>query len=242
MTATVALFRAREDAAASAKRLRRLGFAVAWLPVIEIQTRAVQPRQEGFDAAIATSDKAFLAGAPGDASTPIFVVGARSARAAKARGWRLGSPPAADATELIDVLTRRLRPGARLLYLAGRDRKSPLEEALARVFTLETVETYAAEARAEWRPAEARLLATCTAALHYSRRSAELAEQLARRSGETAHFLALRHVCLSGDVAEPLTAAGASSIAVAETPDEAALLEALAQDLRGFPSLKASRI
>ena len=169
MTARVALFRAREDARASAARLRRLGFSVACLPVIEIKARAVQPRQARYDAIVATSDKAFLSDAPCLRSSPLYVVGARTAREAEARGWRLASPPAPAAAELIDTLMRRLRPGASVLYLAGRDRKGAVETALGEEFALEIVETYAAEARSSWRPAEARALATCVAALHYSR-------------------------------------------------------------------------
>ena len=90
--------------------------------------------------------------------------------------------------------------------------------------------------------AEARALASCVAALHYSRRSAALAGELAKVSGEAERFLELRHFCLSGDVAEPIKAVGAARIAVAETPDEAALFHLLSRDLSGFPSLGASRI
>ena len=60
MTARVALFRARGDAAASASRLRRLGFSVACLPAIEIRTKPVRPQRSQYDAVVATSDKAFL--------------------------------------------------------------------------------------------------------------------------------------------------------------------------------------
>ena len=83
-------------------------------------------------------------------------------------------PPARDADELIATLIGVLKPEASVLYLAGRDRKEVIEAALAERFELEVVETYAAEAREAWRPTEARSLASCAAALHYSRRSAEL--------------------------------------------------------------------
>ena len=153
-----------------------------------------------------------------DKSSPLYVVGARTAREAEARGWRLASPPAPAAAELIETLMRRLRPGASVLYLAGRDRKGAVEAALGEEFALEVVETYAAEARSSWRPAEARALATCVAALHYSRRSAALAAELAKVAGEEARFLALRHVCLSSDVAEPLEALGAAPSRLLKRP------------------------
>ena len=238
----VALFRERKDAKTSAARLRRFGFSVVCLPVIEIRTRPVRPQRSHYDAVVATSDKAFHARGPSDTSSPLYVVGARTGRAAEARGWRLASPPARDADELVRMLAGALKPGASVLYLAGRDRKEVIEAALAEAFELEVVEAYAAEAREAWRPAEARSLASCVAALHYSRRSAGLAAALAKTAGVEACFLKLKHVCMSRDVAEPLQAIGASRIAIAETPDEAGLFRRLRQELGGFPSLGPSRI
>ncbi|MBV8592767.1 MAG: hypothetical protein JOZ27_00535, partial [Caulobacteraceae bacterium] len=111
---------------------------------------------------------------------------------------------------------------------AGRDRKPTLEAALSGRYALETVEVYAAEARPGWTPDELRALVNATAALHYSRRSAQLASALADRGGAAQRFRALRHVCLSRDAAAPIEALGVSAI-VAEAPVEASLLAALAQ-------------
>jgi uroporphyrinogen-III synthase len=238
----VALFRERKDANASAARLRRLGLSVACLPAIEITTKPVRPQRSRYDAVIATSDKAFLSDGPFNKSSPLYVVGARTGRAAEARGWRLALPPAPDAEELIKMLAGALKPEASVLYLAGRDRKEVIETALAGAFGVEIVEAYAAEAREAWRRAEARSLASCIAALHYSRRSAALTAALAKTAGVEACFLKLKHVCLSRDVAEPLQAIGATRVAIAETPDEAGLFRRLRQELGGFPSLGSSRI
>jgi uroporphyrinogen-III synthase len=238
----IALFRERGDANASAARLRRFGFSVVRLPVIEIRTTPVRPRQSHYDAVVATSDKAFHADGASDTSSPLYVVGARTGRAAEARGWRLSSPPAREADELVRTLAGVLKAGASVLYLAGRDRKEVIEAALAERFELEVAETYAAEARAAWRPTEARSLASCLAALHYSRRSAGLAATLAKTAGVEACFLELKHVCMSRDVAAPLQAIGANRVAIAETPDEAGLFRRLGEGLSGFPSLGPSRI
>ena len=97
-------------------------------------------------------------------------------------------------------------------------------------------------ARETWSPRETAALASCVAALHYSRRSASLAAALAKAAGAEEPFLKLEHVCLSRDVAEPLLAIGATRVAVAETPDEASLFRTLGQELGGFPSLRSSRI
>ena len=238
----VALFRARKDASASASALRRLGFSVACLPAIEIRTRPVRLLRSHYDAVIATSDKAFLSDTPLDTASPLYVVGARTRRAAEARGWRLALPPAQGAEQLVKALIGALKPGANVLYLAGRDRKEVIEAALSGAYALEIAETYAAEARESWRPSEARRLASCAAALHYSRRSAGLAAALAKAAGAEAPFLKLIHVCLSRDVAEPLQAIGVNPIAIAETPDEAGLFRRLGEALGGFASLRSSRI
>ncbi len=238
----IALFRERGDAKASAARLRQCGFSVVGLPVIEIRTRPIRPQRARYDAVVATSDKAFHADGPSDTSSPLYVVGARTAHAAEVRGWRLASPPARDAEELIATLFGALGREGSVLYLAGRDRKAVVEAALTGAFEVEIVEAYVAEAREAWRPAEAQALASCVAALHYSRRSAHLAARLAQAAAVEACFLRLKHVCLSGDVAEPLQALGASRIAIAETPDEAGLFRTLRQALGGFPSLGTSRI
>ena len=238
----IALFRERRDANASAARLRRLGFSVVCLPVIEIRSRSVRPRQGLYDAVIATSEKAFHADGPSDTSSPLYVVGARTGCAAEARGWRLASPPARNADELIRMLAGVLKPHATVLYLAGRDRKEVIEAALAETFELEIVDAYAAEARTAWRPAEARSLASCVAALHYSRRSAGLAAALAKTAGMKPCFLRLKHVCMSRDVAEPLQEIGATRIEIAETPDEARLFRRLREEVGGFPSRGSSRI
>jgi uroporphyrinogen-III synthase len=241
-TVRIALFRARDDAARSAARLRALGFSVVRLPAIEIASLALAPTQNRYDAVVATSAKAFLSGAPLASASPLYVVGASTGQAAEARGWRLAAPPARDAAQLIDTLIRMVSPGAKILYLAGRDRKPTLEAALGPLYAVEVVETYAAEALSAWRPAEARALASCAAALHYSRRSAALAARLADKAGLKERFLAMRHICLSNDVAEPLRAFGADHVLVADRPEEAALLAALSEALPVFASDRGSRI
>jgi uroporphyrinogen-III synthase len=238
----VALFRERKDASATAARLRRHGFSVACLSAIEIETTPVRPRRSHYDAVIATSDKAFHADGASDLSSPLYAVGARTGRAAEAHGWRLAAPAAPNAEELIKTLIGALKREASVLYLAGRDRKGVIEAALTGVFALEVIEVYAAEARKAWRPREAATLASCIGALHYSRRSASLAADLAKAAGAEGFFLKLKHVCLSRDVAEPLQAIGATHVAIAETADEAGLFRALRQALGEFASLGSSRV
>src|SRR5664280_2367387 len=62
------------------------------------------------------------------------------------------------------------------------------------------------------------------AVLHFSKRSAENYIAGARQAGIIEQALAVRHFCLARPIAEPLSGAGAGSIAVAKRPDELALI------------------
>ena len=117
-----------------------------------------------FDGLVATSPRAIWALDEADraglAAIPLHVVGARAARAAREAGLALAGDPAADAAALAERLARTLPPGARLLYLAGRDRKPTLEATLAAAgLVVQAVELYAAEARQAWSAREAQAVA-----------------------------------------------------------------------------------
>ena len=58
--------------------------------------------------------------------------------------------------------------------------------------------------------------------MHFSRRSAENFVIGAKTAGLLPQSLALKHLCLSAQVAEPL--AGAADVTIARRPDEASLL------------------
>jgi len=232
MIRRIALTRAMDDAEATAAELAARGFEAAIAPAIEIRTLPAAPPEGRFDALVATSPRAIQALPEADrarwAKVPLHVVGARAARVARVAGFALVGEPAADAAALAERLALTLPAGARLLYLAGRDRKPTLETALAAAGLIDqVVELYTAEAREAWSASEAAAVAACDGALHYSRRTAALAVGLAAQAGLAERFRAQLHVCLSADVAEPLAAAGATRIVVAAAPDEAHLLAAL---------------
>jgi uroporphyrinogen-III synthase len=236
VTKRIALMRARDEAERSAALLRARGFLTALAPATEVRATGALPPPGPFDAVVATSAKAIALLAPAAreriAGAPLFVVGRRTARAARDAGMRIAGEPAPDVAALVAALLQRLAPRSRVLYLAGRDRRKALEAALNEAGHLTTtVEIYAAEARAAWSEAEARAIATCGAALHYSRRSAALAVALAERAGLADRFRALLHVCLSRDAGEPLRAFGAPRLAFASQPRENELIDALERAL-----------
>jgi uroporphyrinogen-III synthase len=236
MTLRVALFRARDDASLSAARLAGRGFLATIAPATEIRATGAPPPPGCFDAAAATSAKALTLLAPAARSAlvglPFYVVGEEGARAAAALGLSLAAEAAPDVATLATALTARLARGSRALYLAGRHRKAVLEAALRLAgVSVATLEVYVAAARAAWSGEEAEAVARCGAALHYSRRSTALAAALAARAGFADRFRVMLHACLSADVAEPLRAMGATRFAVAASPREGALIDALAAAL-----------
>ena len=134
-----------------------------------------------------------------------------------------------DVHDLVLLVAERHRDTLPLLYLAGEDRAADLAGALAR-------HGIAAEMRVVYRAVTAPLppalidalrAGTLDAVLHYSKRSAENYVAGARAAGIETDALAVRHLCLSAQVAAPLQAAGAPRIAVAKHPEEAALIELL---------------
>lgn len=202
--------RARDDAERTAEKLRRLGVTPLISPVIEIVATGAAIPPESFDAALATSARAIVhAGEDLEkvASLPLYVVGARTAQAARRRGLHV-TATASDAAGLIEILrdplpashpfrgrgseTReneaavRDKEGVsprRFLYFAGRDRKDKLERSLRESgHSVSTVEVY--EARAAHALSDEAIAAMSrgeiAAVLHFSARSAAIFIELAR--------------------------------------------------------------
>src|SRR5262249_40183361 len=152
----------------------------------------------------------------------------RSAEAARQAGFTDVTSADGDVRELVRLIeaSRRKDEGP-VLYIAGEDRASDLvAELLARGIAVEMRVVY----RAVTTPLPNSLIDALKAGgvdavLHFSRRSAENYVAGAKSAGVTGPALAVRHLCLSAQVAEPL--AGASHIMIAARPDEAALIELL---------------
>jgi len=225
------VLRAREDAPRTAAKLAEMGFGCVRSPVLEIVATGATAPAEDFDAVIVTSAKALEHGdQPEDLRRlPLFAVGARTAALAARRGWRVAGWAPESVALLSVILERRPSPG-RLLYLAGRPRRETLESELRRagreVFALETYE--AREAALTREAAEALAKGEISAALHYSPRSAEIFMRLVSRDNLVTAARALAHFAISAQTAAALGPLGAPELRVAATPDEDALLEALA--------------
>ena len=225
----ILLTRAEEAAARTADRLQEAGHAVIATPLLSIVALPFAWPQGPFDALIATSGNAFAGiAAPGPfAALPLYTVGARTAEIARAKGFAHAMPRGQDADALTGFLLGDLPVSARLLYLAGTDRRPTLETRLRQAGRhLVTVETYRAEARASLTPEAVAALADGRplTILHFSPRSARLFLDAAAEAGlNPATGPVWRHVALSAAVARPLLKAGCA-VDVADAPDEDAML------------------
>ena len=159
---------------------------------------------------------------------PAFAVGHRSAKAARAAGFTKVSSAGGDVRDLVRLIAERHADASGpLLYLAGEDRAADLIGELgARGIAAEMRVVYRAVTAPYPLPLVAALKAgEIDAVLHFSKRSAVNYLAGARAAGLLALALAPRHLCLSPQIAEPLTTAGATHVAVAARPDEAALID-----------------
>jgi len=227
------LTRPERDAERTAAVLRSRGHLVSVAPLLRILTLPdVELGGGPWAAILVTSANA----APAIAAhkrlrelltVPVFAVGERSAQGMRSAGFADVSSADGDVGDLVRLVGERLRPGLPLLYLAGADRAGDVAAALAvRNFVVRTVVIYRAVAVENLpRAAAAGFAGGIDGVLHFSRRSAEAFVDATRQAG--LGDKALRgpmHFCLSAQVGEPLAAAGATRIAIAPCPTEAALL------------------
>jgi uroporphyrinogen-III synthase len=233
-------------AEATAKALRQHGFEALFAPMLRFEPVPV-PDQIGCDAGavILTSANAVraLADHPSVAqlaALPAFAVGEQTATAARDFGFTAVTAAAGDAVSLRKLIldTVRKHPAMarqRWLYLAGADLTCDLTASLAKDgIEVQTITVYrmAATPSLPDTITDAFAAGNIAAVLHYSRRSAEAFVKAARLEGLEISALALPQCCISAHVASVLREAGAARIAVAQTPDEAALINAMTRLLR----------
>jgi len=228
--------RPQPDAERSAEALRQRGHIVTVAPVLDVEIIENAAWGEGpYAAVVMTSANAARAisthGRRDElAGLTVFTVGRTTAAAARAAGFSTVASADGGAAELVGLIAAELdRSGARLLYLAAEQRATDLAAALARhglhVETAVIYRTIANPMLAQ--ELHAALSSGVDGVLHYSRRSAQTFLTGARGAGCIEAALGCTHYCLSGEVAAPLRAAGATAIKVAAQPDEAALIALL---------------
>ncbi|HET7803738.1 MAG TPA: uroporphyrinogen-III synthase [Pseudolabrys sp.] len=219
----IVVTRPQTDGERTAAALEALGHEVLIAPLMRIEPIAAD-LSGTWSAIVITSTNALQAAAPRFKRLPVFAVGGRTAEAARQAGFATVSAANGDTKDLVRLIAARTAGAkAPLLYLAGEDRAGDLVAELA-------THGIGAELRVVYRAvaepfppvlAAALEAGDVDAVLHFSRRSAELFIEGARASGVAGPAEDVRHLCLSAQVAEPL--AGASRIAIAARPEEAAL-------------------
>ena len=223
--------RPQTDSERTAAVLRARGHDVLVAPLLRVEPAAAD-FSGGWGGVVITSANApgAIAGNPACRTLfklPLFAVGQRSSDAARQAGFANVTSAGGDVRDLVQLIAERHADAAApLLYLAGEDRAADLVAELA-------VHGIAAEMVVVYRAVTAPFPPELTAALkagavdavlHFSKRSAENYIAGARQAGIIEQALAVRHICLARPIAEPLSGAGAGSIAVARRPDEAALI------------------
>ena len=212
--------------------LAGLGHAPVVAPVLAVRAVGAPLPAGPFDGIILTSANAVAALETHLRYVPVFAVGARTAERAREAGFGPVTEGPGDGAGLAALVAGHLPAGARLLHVAGEDRKPEPAAALAKAgFRLVIHIAYRAQAIADL-PApvgDALSAGTLEAALHYSSRSAETAVSLCEAAGHGGAFRALNHYCLSADVARTLEQAGIRVHFVAAQPRETALLDGLAR-------------
>jgi uroporphyrinogen-III synthase len=229
----VAITRPKVDAERTASALRERGHEALVAPLMRVEPIAADLSGR-WSAVIVTSANAPEAIADNPARTALqklklFAVGDRSAEAAGAAGFADIESAGGDVRDLVKLVAER-RVASPMLYLAGEDRAADLVGELA-VHGIEAAMRVVYRAVTAPFPdelIEALSAKEIDAVLHYSRRSADNYVVGATAANILEAALKPRHVCLAEAAAAPLVKAGAVRVAIADRPDEAALLALLA--------------
>jgi len=228
MAMRVLVTRPEPGASRTAARLRLAGFEPVVLPLTETQPLQVPPGLALENAAaIAVTSANGLHHAPPSLleelrNKPCFVVGRRTAEAARKAGFVTVFQGEGDAESLARKIITMQPAGARVLYLCGRLRRTTFEAELQsaglNVQAIEVYETVRRDRDADFvdallgkRPVDFVLV--------FSAAGAEAARALIEREDLAAFFHASRILCISERAAAPL-AAIRNPVLVAEQPDE----------------------
>ena len=228
----VLVTRPEPDGERTAALLRARGCEVLVAPLLRMEAMDFDPGPGPWGALALTSANAVRAAVRHPRmqellSLPVFAVGAHTVEAARAAGFADAASADGDKDDLIRLIAARHADHAPVLYLAGEERAGDLEgDLVAAGVTVFTCVAYRVAAVADVPSGvrEALSRGGLDGAVHFSRRSAHVYVDLMRAAGILDKALALSHYCLSRQVAEPLSSAGARDIRVAARPSEADLI------------------
>ncbi|WEK04279.1 MAG: uroporphyrinogen-III synthase [Candidatus Devosia phytovorans] len=223
--------RPEPDAQGTLARLDALGIEAIAAPVMVRQALDVSlPPPDGFTAMVLTSANSVRTLVErGVVETyghlPVFAVGDRTARDATEAGFVRVSSAAGALQDLVNAMTIAKLKGP-LFYPTGKHQSADLGKALAPLgIMVATAKIYEMVAVDALPPAVLENLGNgvLTAVLAYSRRTAEIFASLASTL-TPAQRSAITMLCLSEVVAEPLLENHFNRIALADRPDEDAMM------------------
>jgi uroporphyrinogen-III synthase len=218
--------RSPEDAERTAARLTALGHEALTAPVTRIVPTGDPAPNGAHDAFIVTSSHSVDALSSMDKGRLAFVVGERTADVVRGAGFTSIVVGEGDAVSLSRLIREALPSGQTLLHVTGRHHKDePAASLTAAGYRVLTWEAYEAKAvdRLPDEAAGALRSGKIGAALHYSRRSADLLIRLAGEAGLASALEVCSHLCLSEDVAAAFDGMK-TPLLVAREPSEDALL------------------
>lgn len=227
--------RPREDAETFAAVLKERGHEAVVAPLLELR---FMPGGEipllNFQAVLASSANGIRAFAARSSqrNLPVYVVGPQTAEAARQSGFADIISADGDAAALIAKVAESTSPAkGKLLHAAGAETAGRIKHALAgHGYQVETAILYEA-VPVELLPANAgeELRADrLDGVLMFSPRSARIFAALAAKDGLAEHCQRLEAFCISVATAEALSPLGFARLAVAGSPNQAAMLDLLA--------------
>jgi uroporphyrinogen-III synthase len=219
-----------------ADALKSRGFDPLIEPMLTIRYRDEAPPGHDYQGVLATSANGVraLARLVAWRDLPVWAVGDASAREARELGFVTVESAAGDVATLAGLVAERTDPSAGpLLHVAASRLAGDLGGALAdKGFTVERAVLYDAEPADDFSPALLDALAgrRLSAALFFSPRTATTFVRLAAKRDLGNSLRPIQALALSQAVAEALAPLSWRGVAVAERPDQTALLALLAKE------------
>jgi len=232
--------RPEPEASTFANELRSIGHEPVLQPLLEFRSLAFDPSAiREAQALVITSGNALRVlqqqldiGLV--ANTPLFCVGAETARRAAAAGFQTICGTALTARDLANVIIASGQRERRLLHIAGERRAFDLEGALSKEgFRIRAIEVYRMQERAAFDPWFAQMMSASEidGAILMSPRTAEIYVSLCTRHGIAESAAKLSYYCLSAEVAARLQGLGSPKLYVPQIPGRQALIGLIAQTI-----------
>lgn len=228
------LTRPAHDSAELAASLGAHGIAAHIAPVMHITPIALSITLSTLpDALLMSSRHAAhaLAQLPPEArALPVFCVGGATAAAAQAAGFTHTIAGESDMLALLPRLTAQLRPGSKVLYLAGEETRVDAVTLLnAQQIKTEKMITYKADAETvlDSITCESIKNGTLNGVVFFSPRSAQIANELVRAHGLSEYAPNISAYCLSLAVAEAAGALPWRHLRTCHSPTQAAMVDLL---------------